>query len=63
MCMSAIRRYRNRIPIRQIQGRGLDFPVWRNVFGELVEHANMVLTNITSFTLMRDYHGLGEHRA
>ena len=50
--MSAVRRYRNLIPIRQIQGRGLDFPVWRNVFGELVEHANMVLTNITSSTLM-----------
>lgn len=46
----------------QTPGRGPVFLVWPNAYSRLAEHANTVLTNITSSTLMYDYHGLGEHR-
>ena len=62
MCTSAIRRCRNPPRIWQTPGRGPVFLVWPNAYSRLAEHANTVLTNITSSTLMYDYHGLGEHR-
>lgn len=42
--------------------KGPVFLVWPNAYSRLAEHANTVLTNITSSTLMYGYHGLGEHR-
>lgn len=62
MCTSAIRQCRNPPRIWQTPGRGPVFLVWPNAYSRLAEHANTVLTNITSSTLMYDYHGLGEHR-
>lgn len=62
MCTSVIRRCRNPPRIWQTPGRGPVFLVWPNAYSRLAEHANTVLTNITSSTLMYDYHGLGEHR-
>lgn len=42
--------------------KGAGLPGLAKRIQRLAEHANTVLTNITSSTLMYDYHGLGEHR-